>query len=131
VPPRLLARRLWHDVMQQEKLVLAFEASDGGPHPEGTACVRWAAVPETAGGGTTRLKFERKSVPLESLPRLPQALSDDVTLSGQWRAFLSDCLSKRRATPFRRCADSGRVMARAGRLDSRLFLEIEVSALGL
>jgi hypothetical protein len=131
VPPRLLARRLWHDLLRQEKVVLALElAPDSALQPvaDSSALVRWAAIPDTAKPGIRR-KFEGKAIPSEALPHLPQARSDDINLSGQWQPFLSGCLLKARSTPFRKCKAGEHLMGRAGRLGTKVFLAVELSAL--
>ena len=97
VPPRLLARRLWHDIQSERKVILAVEDLQ---EDRSKAVVRWAAVPDVI-GREFRHRVERKTVPSQSLPRLAQAKSGDVRLIGQWRSFLSGCLFGRRATSFK------------------------------
>jgi hypothetical protein len=159
VAQRLLSRRVWHDHLRQEKLVLAFEEQAPlaqqelalgmqdvaikarprqGLHadnarlrgavshkdPSNKAVVRWAAVPDTLGPGLRR-KFERKSIPSDALPLIPQSQSYDVSLSGQWRSFLSSCLREQHAKPFKQCTGKRGVNARVGRAGFTVFVQVD------
>jgi hypothetical protein len=153
VPERLLARRIWHDLLRQDKVIMAIasprDLEDGSSsfiplafgrdpalHEEPTLdperrhapskTVRWAAVPERLGRAYRR-RLERRAVSAALLPQVPQGQTCVVQLPGQWRSFLAPSLAKGRAVPLARGGEGRDLVARAGQLGRTLFLEVNMA----
>lgn len=127
VPERLLARRLWHDLLDQASTIFSVEQF---PDRSSRGTVTWAALPQ--GRGLMRKKIERRVLPLWALPELRQGETKEVVLCGRWRSFLLGSASIDRAIPFERLEGGhSEVPAKVGRWGPRWFVKTNFPQLDL
>ncbi len=143
VPPRVLARRIWHEVRGRDSVVLAVQDGGDGLPLDDTgnvgfirdsgsgnvgAIIRWAAFPECF-TPSSRWKVERKRVPADSMPQAAHGESGDVQLDGRWRSFLRSCVRDKRAKSFLQCSHGPLLNVRAGRCGGTVILDIPMHEL--
>ena len=120
VPERLLARRVSHDLLNQQNILLGLDVPT---REESDACIDWALLPQSA-RQEDRRKLERKRIPRNAIPQIPQGQTKQTTISGRWRSFLASRLERSRMSTFAKCTEAPALAATVGLLGSRLIISI-------
>jgi hypothetical protein len=99
VPERLIARRLFHELVGTGLTVLCVRVREDRGSSRQAELVWCASSP----GGTVpnRKKATRRIIPLEMLPDVPAGVTREVEVDGRWEVLVESVISLHRASPLK------------------------------